>query len=108
MSAMTVMSNLRIHYNQIYGQLPDDALTFNEVITYLDISYNNLSGILPATSAASITTLRLDGNPLLFEGSLPPWAEATSSLILSSKGAFSCPMVIYSAASVLDHYAFIG
>jgi hypothetical protein len=100
---MTVLTSLHLHHTKLHGVLPSDALSFNQVITSLDLSYNNLTGIVPSLSSSTIIYLRLDANPLLHAGSLPPWAKASSTYILSSEGAFSCPLLVYTASAVSQY-----
>jgi hypothetical protein len=44
--------------------------------------------------------LKIDGNPLLYSGTLPTWTKQTSLFLLSTLGQFACP-TITSATSEL-------
>eukprot|EP00808_Paulinella_micropora_P000098 g10562.t1 len=88
------ITHLLLSHNQIDSTLPDDFLSFKQMVR-LDLSHNNLEGSVPVGSPyISLEKLQLDGNPNMHYDDLPypDFVEPDENDWTKSKGAsFSCP-----------------
>jgi Leucine-rich repeat (LRR) protein len=99
-SAWPALTKLDLSYNSITS-LPSDlfssALFTSNVIQVFDVSYNALSGSLPATAppGSALQVLQLSGNPNLIGPALPAWVTPSSSLLVKATGSnFYCPSLV--------------
>jgi len=91
------IDTMDLSYNYIQG-LPDDFWGLDvlpNVFRIIDISFNNLSGTIPAGQIKNnIEQVRLQGNPMLVASPpnlIPDWLIATSPYTIFEKQSFACP-----------------
>lgn len=77
--AGNAVTQLQLPANGLIGDLPTE-IQYLKSLTTLDLSNNELNGVLPQAIPPSLEFLQLSQNR--FESSIPIWNEATSLLVL--------------------------
>jgi Leucine-rich repeat (LRR) protein len=99
LSAQTNLKTFSMSGNGL-TELPSDM--WNIAIKVWDLSYNNISGILPTGIPNEIVSLKLQGNPLLRVWPLPKWLEASDDMVTGADSRYSCQQLRNPTFSLLQ------
>ncbi|KAK9065758.1 hypothetical protein SSX86_015159 [Deinandra increscens subsp. villosa] len=97
------LSYLDVSYNELSGSIPSDLLSQPNLLT-VDLSSNKLEGFIPVNASKSLVRLRLGSNRL--RGEIPLWSSSSLAYLElgnnSLSGRIPAELRLYKNLSLLD------